>query len=156
MDRVRGWIDGSRWAAPGLQCKDTKIQECGPRLSPSEEGREGSLLSSGGGVGLQRSWTQAISTPRSSSSKRERMDSSSLYSELVPCASRSLAALSISSRVRRHASAISCLARATKRGSRAKRPRPSEMSTWGAQMGSVLTVGAAWKQGSMHRKAAVN
>lgn len=114
-----------------LQCKDTKIQECGPRLSLSEEGREGSLLSSGGGAGLQRAWTQAISSPRSSSSKRERMDSSSLYSELVPCASRSLAALSISSRVRRHASAISCLARATKRGSRAKRPRPSEMSTWG-------------------------
>lgn len=121
---------GGYWAAPGPSA-DTKIQDCGPCLSSSGEGRAGVLLSSGGGVGIQRAWTQAISSPRSSSSKRERIDSSSLYSELVPCANRSLAALSISSSVRRHASAISCLARATKRGSRAKRPKPSEMSTWG-------------------------
>lgn len=123
-------MPGGRWAAPDPQCKDTEIQGCGPCLSSFGEGRAG-LLSRGGGVGIQRAWTQAISSPRSSSSKRERIDSSSLYSELVPCASRSLAALSISSSVRRQASAISCLARATKRGSRAKRPRPSEMSTWG-------------------------
>lgn len=38
-------MDGGCWAALGSQCKDTKIQGCGPCLSPSGEGRAGGLLS---------------------------------------------------------------------------------------------------------------
>lgn len=43
---TEGWMDGGSWEALGPQCKDTKIQGCGPCLSPSGEGKAG-LLSSG-------------------------------------------------------------------------------------------------------------